>query len=79
MNIGYGSISVYDSIRHQLFFDKKNNIAFFEAYGYKYNIKLNDEYIENIFQNKKIWITLSQLPPTQISKNTIFEPTFKLI
>lgn len=43
------------------------------------NIKLNDEYIENIFQNKKACVTLFQLPSTQISKNIIFEPTFKLI
>jgi hypothetical protein len=53
MNIGYGSISSYDSIRYDLFFDETNNVGFFEAFGHKYDIKLNDDYVKIIKQNKK--------------------------
>jgi hypothetical protein len=39
MIIGYGSRSVYDSIRNDLFFDETTNSAYFEAFGRKYTIK----------------------------------------
>ena len=79
MNIGFGSISSYDSIRHDLFFDTASNTAFFTAFGQKYTIKLSDEYINIIAQNKKIWITLTQLPPSKIFKTTKFEPTISIM
>ncbi len=69
MYIGYGSISKYDSIRYDLFFDETTNSAYFEALGRKYTIKLNDSYIK---QNKKIWITLSQQMPRYINLDTEF-------
>jgi hypothetical protein len=72
MSIGYGSISIYDSIRHDLFFDKTTNSAYFNAFGHKYTIKLNDNYITNINQNKKIWITLTQQAPRFINSDTEF-------
>ena len=78
MNIGYGSISIYDSIRYDLFLDKPTNTAFFVAFGKKYNIKLNDMYINLVTQNKKLWITLTQLP--YHNNQTIkIEPTIKII
>jgi hypothetical protein len=64
MSIGYGSISSYHSSRHDLFFDETTHSAYFEADGCKYTIKLNDMYITNINQNKKIWIILSQKKPS---------------
>lgn len=72
MSIGYGSISVYDSIRYDLFFDETTNSAYFEAFNNKYTIKLNDSYITTIKQNKKIWITLTQQAPSLINSNTEF-------
>ena len=72
MSIGYGSISVYDSIRYELFFDETNNSAYFQAFGRKYTIKLNDDILQKIGQNNKIWITLSQQCPRLISPNTEF-------
>lgn len=72
MSIGYGSITSYDSIRHDLFFDETTSSAYFEASGRKYIVKLNNFYITNIKQNKKIWITLTQQMPRFISSNTEF-------
>jgi len=72
MFIGYGSVSSYDSVRHDLFFNETTNSAYFEGFGREYTIKLNDSYITNIKQNKKIWITLTQQPPTFINSNTKF-------
>jgi len=72
MEIGYGSVSAYDSLRYRLYFDV--NIAYFtDAINNKYIIKLDDKYIQLINKNKKIWITLSQLSPKQISDNNISE------
>lgn len=67
MSIGYGSISSYHSIRYDLFFDETTHSAYFEANGRKYTVKLNDMYITNINQNKKIWVILSQTPPRLIN------------
>ncbi len=72
MFIGYGSVSSYDSVRYDLFFDETNNSAYFEGFGSKYTIKLNDSYITNIKQNKKLWITMTQQPPSFINSNTNF-------
>ena len=72
MFIGYGSISSYDSIRYDLFFNETTNSAYFEALGRKYTIKLNDDHITNIKQNKKIWITMTQQKPSLINLNTKF-------
>ena len=63
----YGSISVYDSIRHDLFFDKSTNTGYFEAFGKKYSIHLND-YTIHIAHNKKLWVILSKRSPSQIKK-----------
>jgi hypothetical protein len=82
MNIGYGSISVYDSIRYDLFFDENTNSGYFKAFGRKYSVKLNDEYIKTITQNKKIWITLTQQYSRLISPNSEFnenEATINII
>ena len=62
MSIGYGSISRYHSSRYDLFFDETTHSAYFEANGRKYTVKLNDMYITNINQNKKIWVVLSPKP-----------------
>lgn len=72
MFIGYGSISVFDSIRYELHLDETTNSAYFEAFGRKYTIKLNNSYIEIIKQNKKIWITLTQQPSRFIQLNAEF-------
>jgi hypothetical protein len=73
MNIGYGSISVYDSVRHDLLFDTNTNACYFEAYGIKYNVKLNAEHIKNITQNKQIWVILTQQPPSKINNDFKFK------
>ncbi len=65
MDIGYGSVSVYDSIRHKLIRDGPND-AYFVANNRKYRIKLNANHIYHILNNKKIWVTLTQLPPSRI-------------
>lgn len=72
MFIGYGSISIFHSVRYDLFFNETTNSAYFEAFGRKYTIKLNDSYITIIKQNKKIWITLTQKWPGFIDSNTEF-------
>ena len=72
MFIGYGSVSRYDSVRHELYFDETTNEAYFKSFGRIYTIKLNDSYITNIKQNKKIWITLFKQPRTSINPNTKF-------
>ena len=74
MLIGYGSISSFDSVRYDLFFNETTNSAYFETFsGRKYTIKLNDIYITLIKQNKKIWITLTQQMPRFINSNTEFD------
>ena len=73
INIGYGSIIVYDSVRHDLLFDKNTKACYFEAYGVKYNVKLNTEHIKNITQNKQIWVILTQQPPSKINKDFKFK------
>jgi hypothetical protein len=72
MWIGYGSVSVYDSIRHDLFFNRTTNCAYFEVSGRKYTIKLTDIYLRYIQQNKLLWVTLTQHPPSAIHSNTQF-------
>ena len=72
MFIGYGSVSRYDSDRSPMYFDEKTNEAYFEGFGHIYTIKLNDSYITNIKQNKKIWITLFKQPRTHINPDTKF-------
>jgi hypothetical protein len=72
MNIGYGSISSYDSVRYDLFFDETLNSAYFEGVDRKYIVKLNYVHVAHIKQNKKLWITLSNLPPKHISSKTVF-------
>jgi hypothetical protein len=66
--IGYGSVSIYDSLRYDLFLNKKNN-AYFSAHKQKYIIKLNDNIIKEINTNKRIWVTLSDKSPSQIKEN----------
>jgi hypothetical protein len=73
MNIGYGSVSSYDSIRYDLFYDKQNNVAYFNTLIKKYTMKLNNECTISISNGKKIWITLSQEPPSKIIEGTIFD------
>ena len=58
MEIGYGSVSVYDSLRHTLYFDNINKAYFFDCGKKKYSIKLNSETINNIMNNKKILVIL---------------------
>ena len=60
MNIGFVNISIYDSVRYNLFYDKNTNLAYFIYSNKKYNIKLNNEYIKKIKENKKIWITINE-------------------
>lgn len=60
MNIGFINISIYDSVRYNLFYDKNTNLAYFIYSNKKYNIKLNNEYIKKIKENKKIWITINE-------------------
>jgi hypothetical protein len=60
MNIGFVNISIYDSVRYNLFYDKNTNLAYFIYTNKKYNIKLNNEYIKKIKENKKIWITINE-------------------
>jgi hypothetical protein len=79
MNIGYGSVSSYDSIRYDLFFDSEKSSAFFKCFGKTYNIKLPENYIGIINANKKIWITLTQLAPSKITNTTIFEPSIRIM
>ena len=72
MEIGYGSVSAYDSLRYKLYFD--DNMAYFiDTRNNKYLIKLDNKYIQRINKNKKIWTILSQLSPKQISDNNISE------
>ena len=59
INIGYGSQSVFHSLRHDLFFDKLSNIAYFSTGLKKYSIRLNDECLNAIKNHKKIWVTLN--------------------
>lgn len=73
MNIGFGSISVYDAIKYNLFFDETTNSAYFEAFDHQYSIKLDNKYIEIINQNKKIWITLTRQVPRLITPNFKFD------
>ena len=74
MQIGYGSVSVYDSIRYDLYLDTNTNKAFFiDVVGKQYIIQLNDEYIQFINRHKKLWVTLTNLTPTQIKENKIDE------
>jgi hypothetical protein len=73
MTIGYGSISSYDSLRYDLFFDETTNSAYFVTHsGRKYTVKLNFMYCVYIKLNKKIWITLSQKMPSSIGLNEEF-------
>lgn len=71
MEIGYGSVSVYDSIRYSLYFDSEKNAFFTTTDGKKYVIYLNNKHVSMINQNKKLWIILSQLTPAQILDNKI--------
>lgn len=81
MNIGYGSVSAYDSIRHDLYLDKTSGLAYFVAGKKRYDIKLSDDTVKLVKQNKKkIWITLTQLPPSKINEDSKFEcPTFDVM
>ena len=60
MNIGFVNISIYNSVRYNTFYDKNTNLAYFIYTNKKYNIKLNNEYIKKIKENKKIWITINE-------------------
>ena len=60
MNIGFVNISIYNSVRYNSFYDKNTNLAYFIYTNKKYNIKLNNEYIKKIKENKKIWITINE-------------------
>ena len=46
MNIGFASISIYNSVRYNLFYDKNTNLVYFIYTNKKYNIKLNNEFIK---------------------------------
>ena len=70
MNIGYICTSVYSSIRHDLFFNKLKNIAYFNDIG----IKLNKECLDAIANNKRLWITLHNKKEKTISIYRIIEP-----
>lgn len=71
MEIGYGSVSAYDSLRYTLYLDSTNTAFFTDAANKKYIIKLNNEHIQLINQHKKLWITLTQLSPGKIIENKI--------
>ena len=73
MHIGYVSITDYDSIRYDLFFNENakstKTTYYFVAFGCKNYIDINNDYYKNeITKNKKIWITLSHLKPSEIYK-----------
>ena len=58
MEIGYGCVSIYDSLRYTLYFDNINKAYFFDCTKKKYSITLNSETINNIINNKKISVIL---------------------
>ena len=55
MEIGYGSISIFDSIRYKLYFDGTDKAFFLDVVGKKYLITLNIGTIKNMdyFNRKK--------------------------
>lgn len=82
MEIGFGSVSDYDSIRYPLYLDNTNKAFFTDAPGKKYSVQLDDKYLQIINQNKKIWIILSNKSHREIKENNItrFEnPTIHLL
>ena len=82
MEIGFGSVSIYDSLRYPLYFDNTYNAYFTDAKHIKYNIKLNNEYIKLINQNKRLWIVLTNETPREITENriTVFNsPTIRIL
>ena len=46
MEIGYGYVSMYDSLRYTLYLDNTYNAHFTDVNHIKYNIKLNNKYIK---------------------------------
>ena len=82
MEIGYGSISIFDSIRYKLYFDGTDKAFFLDVVGKKYLITLNIGTINNILNNKRIWITLTEKSPREISEENITnfpQPKVRLI
>ncbi len=76
MTIGYGEVGVYDSIRYTLTFDEITNSVYFGPYSYgnngvKYVVKLNDDTVEKIKQNKEILIILYKKMPDVIQRNGV--------
>jgi hypothetical protein len=70
MNIGYGSISIYDSLRYNLIYDD-GIVYFIDNSKTKYTIKLPQEYIQYINGGSKIWVSLSRRTPKEIEENNI--------
>jgi len=63
MIIGCASVSLYDLVRFNLNFDTNADVVYFNSHDHRYNIKLNAECLDYISQNKKFWITLTDVPP----------------
>jgi len=79
MNIGYASISTYDSFKYDLFFDKQTNMAYFDAFGRKNSVILSDGCVANIMPDKKIWIIMSNKPISSFTPNTQFNENEMII
>lgn len=69
MNIGYGSVSIYDSIRHPLYYENKQ-IAYFDVQNKRYKIKLEQKHIKAIENGKNLDVVLSKLTPREIEDNS---------
>ena len=71
MEIGYGYVSMYDSLRYTLYLDNTYNAHFTDVNHIKYNIKLNNKYIKLINQKTKLLIVLTNKTPREITDNRI--------
>lgn len=70
MNIGFGTVSPYDSVRYELFFDGHH--AYFNTKnGEEFSMVLGDYYLREITLGRKLFLTMTQMSPGYRAEHNI--------